>query len=78
MPLCNKVSLGSSDTVRSKDTVEYKALEYGLTVKSCRADNGIFTSTEFIDAMMDRRQKMSLICVGARDQNGVAEQAMQA
>ena len=75
--VCNQVSLGSSDPVRSKDIFEYEAQEHGITIKSYRVDNFIFTTNTFTKVMMNRHQKISLSDVGAHGQNGFNERVIQ-
>ncbi len=40
----HQVSLGASDTVRSKELHELWAAEHGVSVKSYRGDNGVYKS----------------------------------
>ena len=39
----NQVSLGASDSIRSKKEYESKISESGVTVKSYMVDNGVYT-----------------------------------
>ena len=73
----NQVSLGASDTIRSKNSYEAKLAESNVTVKSYRADNGVYTSDMFTSSLEIRHQKLSLSGVGSHGQNGVAERAIQ-
>ena len=41
----HQVSLGASDTIRSKILYELWALQHGITIKSSRVDNGVYKST---------------------------------
>ena len=43
----HQVSLGASDTVRSKEVHELWALEYGINVKTYRGNNGEYKSALF-------------------------------
>ena len=73
----HQVSLGASDTVRSKELHELWASEHGVSIKSYRGDNGVYKSELFKDDLKQRHQKMSYSGVGAHGQNGVAERAIQ-
>jgi hypothetical protein len=73
----NQVSLGASDTIRSKNSHEAKLAESNVTIKSYRADNGVYTSNMFTSSLEIRHQKLSLSGVGSHGQNGVAERAIQ-
>ena len=73
----HQVSLGESDTVRSKELHELWAAEHGVSVKSYRGDNGVYKSQLFKEDLEQRHQKMSYSGVGAHGQNGVAERAIQ-
>ena len=42
-----QVSLGASDTIRSKELHEFKASEHGTQVKSYHGDNKVFKSKLF-------------------------------
>ena len=43
----NQVSLGASDIVRRKELYELWATEHGVSVKSYRGNNGVYTSNMF-------------------------------
>ena len=72
----HQVSLGGSDTVRSKELYEIKAAEHGIQVKSYRGDNGVYKCTAFKDDVTKRKQTLTLSGVGAHGQNGVAERSI--
>ena len=38
----NQMSLGTSDTICSKELYELKVQEFGIMVKSYRGDNGVY------------------------------------
>ena len=73
----HQVSLGASDTVRSKELHELWAAEHGVSVKNYRGDNGVYKSKLFKEDLEQRHQKMSYSGVGVYGQNGVAERAIQ-
>ena len=69
----HQVSLGASDTIRSKELYEQKAEEVGVKIQSYRGDNGVYKSKAFKDDLVRRGQTMTFSGVGAHAQNGVAE-----
>ena len=76
--VCHQVSLSASDTIHSKRLVEHEALECGITVKKCHANDGVFKAHEFKEALEDDHQIITKSGVGAHHQNGVAERAIGA
>ena len=72
----HQVSRGVSDTVRNKELYEQEAIEYGVTVKSYRGDNGLFKSQVFRNGIKRRQQFISFSGVGTHGQNVVAERAI--
>ena len=77
-----QVSLGGSDTIRSKFTFETFASQVGRTICRHHTDNGILTSTAFEKSLRaDRVQTPpplhTVSGVGAHHQNGGAERAIQ-
>ena len=70
------MSLGSSETVKSKLGFERDAYDCGVVVSSYHTDNGIFTSKEFMEVVLRQDQKVRFSGVGAAHQNGVAEWAI--
>ena len=73
----NQVSLGGSDTVRSKELFELHAWEMGIKIQKYHGDNGVYKSKAYKDDLDKRHQEMSYSGVGAHGQNGVAERAIQ-
>ena len=57
--------------------VERLLYNHGVLVKSYRADNGVFSSTDFEDEIKKGSQSISYSGVGAQHQNGVAERAIR-
>ncbi|MGH7955235.1 MAG: hypothetical protein ACREOZ_04670, partial [Gloeomargaritales cyanobacterium] len=72
----HQVTLGASDTVRSKKLFERMAFTHGVIVHSYHGDNGIFSSAEFKKHLEDTNQEIRYSGVGAHHQNGVAERAI--
>ena len=73
----NQVSLGGSDTVRSKELFELHAYEMGIKILKYHGDNGVYKSKAYKEDLDKRHQEMSYSGVGAHGQNGVAERAIQ-
>ena len=73
----NQVSLGASDTIRSKELYELQAWKLGIQVKTYHGDNGIFKAQAYKDNLENRHQEMSYSGLGAHGQNGVAERVIQ-
>jgi len=72
----HQVTLSGSETVDSKRDVEREALSSGVMVKKYQADNGVFNSRDFEDALEDSDQTIQFSGVGAKNQNGAAERAI--
>ena len=66
----NQASLGNSDTIRSKNAYEADLAESNVTVKSYRADNGVYTSDMFTSSLEIRHHKLSLSGVGSHGKMG--------
>ncbi len=67
-------STNASETVWSTQRLASMARNDGITIKSFHADNGIFAKSEFKDYCECNCIKFSFCGVGAKHQNGVAEQ----
>ena len=72
----HQVSLGGTDAVESKRSVERECLSEGVMPKKYHADNGVFASKDFEDSLLERNQTLKLCGVGAKHQNAVAERAI--
>jgi hypothetical protein len=74
----HQVSLGSSDTIRSKNSFELEALRCGVDIKRYHSDNGHFTSAAFEQSLRTEQnpQQHTLLGVGAKHQKP-SERAIQ-
>ena len=72
----HQVSLSGVETVDAKRDVEREALTSGVFVKEYHADNGIFKSRLFEEALLADNQLIAKSGVGAKHQNSVAERAI--
>lgn len=66
-------STTANETLHSKHSLEWLALEEGISIRSYHADNGVFTSNAFKLDCVFHSQKLSFSGVGAHHQHGVAE-----
>ncbi|KAL3782482.1 hypothetical protein ACHAWO_005229 [Cyclotella atomus] len=69
-------SISAAETIRGKLIFEQEAADSNVKVKSYHSDNGVFSSKEFREHCNKMKQKMSFSGVGAKFQNGVAENAI--
>jgi hypothetical protein len=75
--LQHQMTLAAQETIETKLTFERDASQAGVQVKSYRTDNGIFTSKEFLDSLVQDKQVISHSGVGGHHHNGVAENAIK-
>ena len=77
----HQVSLGGSDTIRSKFSLETFASQVGRTIRRYHSDNGILTSDAFERSLqadhLEVKPLHTVSGVGAHHQNGGAERAIQ-
>ena len=64
-----QTSLGTSDTVRSKDAYKTLSNDMGINAKYHRGSNRFFKSKGFKEKSTKRYQHLSLSGVGAHSQN---------
>jgi transposase InsO family protein len=73
---CQK-SISAEDTIRGKLLFEQEAADSGVRIKKYHSDNGIFSSAQFKAHCKLMKQKLTFSGVGAKFQNGVAENAIK-
>ena len=71
------MTLNASDTINAKTAFEQKAREYGVNIESYHSDNGIYKSEAFTREIAENYQKIKYCGVGAKWQNGYAENAIR-
>jgi len=71
------VSLGATDTLLSKNLFEHEVMHCGRSVEHYHTDNGIFTKSQFQDALLSANQGHMMSGIGMHHQNGLAEQAIK-
>jgi len=62
-----------SELLRSKQEFKEWASRYNVSIKSIRADNGVYAAQAFKDSCMKHQQKLTFCAIGAHWQNGIAE-----
>jgi hypothetical protein len=72
----HQVTTNATDSIMAKDSYERMALSYGVVVESYHTDNGIYKSRDYIKALQSNHQSIQFSAVGAKWQNGVAENAI--
>ena len=73
----HQVTLSASDTIISKNAFERFAKEHGVAVKEYHTNNGVYKSSAFQDALQQDGQSICFSGVGAKWQNGIAENAIR-
>ena len=76
MSIKNQVAINSTETVKAKLTFEREAQSQGVVIKGYHNDNGIFNSSEFMEELLKKQQKIRFIGAGASHQNMAAERAI--
>jgi len=61
----------------SKSQFEHEVTQCGITINSYHTDNGIFTKSQFHNALLATNQGHTVSGVGAHHQNGLAEHAIK-
>ena len=65
------------ETLQSKKAFETFAMQRGIRVQACHADNGIFRANKWVNDCMDNNQPLTFAAVGAHHQNGFAERRIR-
>ena len=73
----HQVNLTATETLKAKAMFERSADQYGVSVKAYHSDNGIFTAKDFVGELMEQGQGIRYSGVGAKHQNGQAENAIK-
>ena len=68
-----QTSTEACQTLDGKHRLERYAHKFSITIKSFRADNGVFKSQEFMTDIENCNQDISFCGVNAHNQNGIAE-----
>ena len=70
-----QVAINSTETVKEKLTFEREIQSQEVVIKRYHTDNGIFNSSEFIEELSKKKQKIRFSGAGASHQNGALERA---
>jgi hypothetical protein len=73
----HQVTLGGSDTVRSKRAFAQECREYQVGVERYHGDNGVFKPEVFIESLESKGQTIDFSGTGAHHQNGVAKRSVK-
>ena len=71
------INFTATETIQSKRRFEKKLLDMGVLVQSYQSDNGIFTSSDFMEEVNKGLQNITFIGVGTHHQNRIAERGIQ-
>ena len=73
----HQVTINSTETVKAKITFEREAQSQGVLIKGYHTDNWILNSSEFVEELLKKQQKIIFSGAGASHQNGAAEHAIK-
>ncbi len=71
--IAHQVTLSGIETVKSKLKLDRFASEFGVKIRSFHTDNGVFTSTNFMNSLLEDKQTIRFSGSGVAHQNGIAE-----
>ena len=72
-----QVDINATETTKAKLNFERGAQSQGVVIKGYHTDNGIFNSSEFMEELFKKQQKIRFSGAGASHQNGAAERAIK-
>ena len=67
----------TTETLQAKARYKKCMADMGVTVQAYQADNGIFAARAFVNNIESGLQNIRFSGVGAHQQNGIAERALQ-
>ena len=73
----HQVAINATETVKAKLTFERESQSQGVVIKGYHTDNGIFDSSEFMEELLKKQQKIIFSGAGSSHQNGAAERAIK-
>ena len=73
----HQVSLSATDMIMSKNAFEQTARDMGVNVQEYHTDNGVYKAKAFADEIHKNLQSIRYSAVGAKWQNGIAENAIK-
>ena len=69
----HQVAINATETVKAKLTFERESQSQGVVIKVYHTDNGIFNSSEFMEDLFKKQQKINFSRAGTSHQNGAAD-----
>ena len=69
----NQVTFSSDEIVKARLLYERDAANYGVCIQAYHTDNGMFTSKDFINALIEKGQHIRFSGAGDAHQNGASE-----
>ena len=73
----HQVNLTAAETLKGKARFERKSSDFGVEIQSYHANNGIFKAQEFTNELLSQGQDIKYSGVGAKHQNGQAENSIK-
>ena len=73
----NQVSVNANETIKAKNRFEREASRFGVRIQGYRADNGIYRSEDFMNALKQKGQTIQFSGIGAHHHNGIAERTIR-
>ena len=73
----HQVYINATENFKARLTFEREAQSQGVVIKGYHTDNGIFNSSEFMEELLKKQQKIRFSGAGASHQNGAAERAIK-
>ena len=77
MSINQQVAINATETVKAKLTFEREAQSQGVVINGYHTDNGVLNSSEFMEELLKKQQKIRFSGAGASHQNGSAECAVK-
>ena len=77
MSIKHQVAINATETVKAKLTFEREAQSQVMVIKVYHTDNGIFNSSEFMEELSKKQQKIRFSGAGTSHQNRSAERAIK-
>ena len=65
MTINHQVAINATGTVKEKLTLEREAQSQGVAIKGYHTDNGTFNSSEFMEELLKKKQKIRFSGDGA-------------
>ena len=73
----HQVAINATKTVKEKLTFDREAQIQGVVIKVYHTDNGIFNSSDFMEELLKKQQKIRFSGAGTSHRNGAAERAIK-